>query len=87
MAQNLVRRREDNVVEWFGSGFTFVDVDNGGEPATNFTIVEASASMQLPENGWDYIGREPIVMEDEDVPDTVEAGAVLNGESGSYTWA
>ena len=31
MAYNLVRRKEDNVVEWFGHGYTWVDKDNGGE--------------------------------------------------------
>ena len=54
MAYNLVRRKEDNVVEWFGHNFTWVDKDNGGEPATNFTIAEETAEMMLPEAGFEY---------------------------------
>ena len=86
MAYNLVRRKEDNVVEWFGHGYTWVDKDNGGEAATHFTIAEETAEMQLPTDGWDYIGRDKITMDDADVPEDKEAGAILNGSDGNYTW-
>ena len=87
MAYNLVRRKEDNVVEWFGHNFTWVDKDNGGEPATNFTIAEETAEMMLPDAGFEYSSRDKITMDDADVPDDKEAGAILNGSEGSYSWA
>jgi hypothetical protein len=87
MAYNLVRRKEDNVVEWFGHNFTWVDKDNGGEPATNFTIAEETVEMKLPEAGFEYSSRDKITMDDADVPDDKEAGAILNGSEGSYSWA
>ena len=79
MAYNLVRRKEDNVVEWFGHGYTWVDKDNGGEAATHFTISEETAEMNLPSDGWDYIGRDKITMDDADVPVDKQAGAILIG--------
>tara|TARA_B100000925_G_C21630394_1_gene312775 strand:- start:11 stop:274 length:264 start_codon:yes stop_codon:yes gene_type:complete len=87
MAYNLVRRKEDNVVEWFGHNFTWVDKDNGGEAATHFTIAEETAEMKLPEAGFEYSSRDKITMDDADVPDDKEAGAILNGSEGSYSWA
>ena len=61
--------------------------DNGGEAATHFTISEETAEMKLPTDGWDYIGRDKITMDDADVPEDKESGAILNGSEGSYTWA
>ena len=66
---------------------TWVDKDNGGEAATHFTISEETAEMKLPTDGWDYIGRDKITMDDADVPEDKESGAILNGSEGSYTWA
>ena len=71
----------------FGHGYTWVDKDNGGEAATHFTISEETAEMNLPTDGWDYIGRDKITMDDADVPENKEAGAILNGSDGSYSWA
>jgi hypothetical protein len=87
MAYNLVRRKEDNVVEWFGHNYTWVDKDNGDDAATHFTISEEVPAMGLPTNGFDYIGRDKITLDDANVPDDKEPGAVLNGTDGNYTWA
>ena len=60
---------------------------NGEDPATHFTIAEAEAEWGLPENGFDYGGRDKITY-DGNLPDGFEAGvSVLNGSEGSYSWA
>lgn len=89
MAYLIVRRKDDNIVEWIGhdSEGTWQDVANGEDPATHFTIAEAEAEWGLPENGFDYGGRDKITY-DGNLPDGFEAGvSVLNGSEGSYSWA
>lgn len=89
MASLLVRRKDDNIIEWIGddSYCTWQDVDNGGEAATHFTIAEATAEWGLPADGFDYGGRDKITYTG-DLPENFESGAnVLNGDEGNYTWA
>ena len=70
MAYLIVRRKDDNIVEWIGhdSEGTWQDVANGEDPATHFTIAEAEAEWGLPENGFDYGGRDKITY-DGNLPD------------------
>ena len=88
MAKLIVKRIDDNIVEWIGddSYCTWEDKDNGGEAATHFTIAEANEDWGLPVNGFDYGGREKITYNG-DLPDGFECGVTtLTGTEGSYTW-
>ena len=49
MAYLIVRRKDDNIVEWIGNDEygTWQDVENGEDPVTHFTIAEAEAFMGI----------------------------------------
>jgi len=87
MAYLIVRRKDDNIVEWAGNDEYATWQDVAGDPVTHFTIAEADNTWGLPSDGFDYGGRDKITY-DGDLPDGFEAGVnVLNGSEGSYSWA
>ena len=49
MAYNLVRRKEDNVVEWFGHGYTWVDKDNRYEHYIYMHTIDKDEEQSYPE--------------------------------------
>jgi|TARA_B100001564_G_C20258757_1_gene498299 hypothetical protein len=87
MAYLIVKRKEDNVVEWIGESeyCTWKDVA-GADPVTHFTIDEADNTWGLPSDGFDLAGREKITY-DGNLPEGFSAGtSTLTGTEGSYTW-
>ena len=55
MAYLIVRRKDDNIVEWAGNDEYATWQDVAGDPVTHFTIAEADNSWGLPSDGFDYI--------------------------------
>ena len=86
MAYLIVRRKDENIVEWAGNDEYATWQDVAGDPVTHFTIAEADNSWGLPSDGFDYGGRDKITIDT--LPEGFEAGtSVLNGSEGSYSWA
>jgi len=83
MAELVVRRKDDFVVEYIGGNGAFVDA---GEE--HFTIDVADETWGLPNPGWDKENREAITLEE--VPagfDGFNSGtSKLLGTEGNYSW-
>ena len=81
MAELVVRRKSDNVVEYVCGIGSFVDADS-----EHFTIDLAEDSWGLPQPGWPKSEMEGISLDS--IPDGFNAGSsVLNGSDGNYTWS
>jgi|TARA_B110000977_G_scaffold53542_1_gene72818 hypothetical protein len=82
MADLLVRRKEDFVIEWSRcaeeGSFTAAGDDH-------FTVDNATSDWGLPNPGWDNLSREGIA--GETAPDGYQPGvSKLLGTAGNYTW-
>lgn len=83
MAELVVRRKDDFVVEYMGGNGAFVAAGDD-----HFTIDVADSSWGLPNPGWDNLNRDAISL------DSLPAGfdgfvvgtSKLLGTDGNYTW-